>query len=318
MPSLARPRSEAAIDKSTKPDSVPAADAGVLPAELLERSPEPDVLSAPAGEREEAADLRADAPVGGAPKAVASWFDRLAAAEKPESDGSLAAAQASARAYRDRAKADNTRAAYRSAVRAWCAWCVRHDLSPLPASSGAVAAFLATERDRGRAGNTIRLRAAAIRFLHRAAGLPSPTADALVTETMAGILRDAPNPEKKRGATLEVLRAILAPIPDDLRGQRDRALMLVGFAGALRRSELAAIRLADLERTDQGFRLTIKRSKGSQTDAVTVPLPYGRTALCPVRALTAWFASAGIAEGPVFRRIWLPPATADGAPHPGR
>jgi hypothetical protein len=91
-----------------------------------------------------------------------------------------------------------------------------------------------------------------------------------------------------------------------LRGKRDRALLLVGFAGALRRSELAAIRIERLEKTDRGLRLTIPQTKGSQTDSVVVPLPYGRTELCPVRALNAWLAAAGITDGPVFRRIWLP------------
>ncbi len=81
-----------------------------------------------------------------------------------------------------------------------------------------------------------------------------------------------------------MLRELLAPIPDDFPGLRDRALLLVGFAGALRRSELAGILRADLERTDQGYELTLTRSKGSQTEAVLVPLPYGRTELCPVRA----------------------------------
>jgi len=73
--------------------------------------------------------------------------------------------------------------------------------------------------------------------------------------------------------TLAVLRELLTPIPDDLRGLRDRALLLVGFAGALRRSELTGIPLGDLLRTDQGFELTLNRSKGTQTDAVLVPLP---------------------------------------------
>jgi len=109
---------------------------------------------------------------------------------------------------------------------------------------------------------------------------------------------------------------LLAPIPDDLRGLRDRALLLVGFAGALRRSELAAIQLNDLLRTDQGYELTLKRSKGSQTDAVLVPLPYGRTELCPVRALTGWLEAAAIADGPVFRRLWLPLQTNPAGPPP--
>jgi integrase len=107
-------------------------------------------------------------------------------------------------------------------------------------------------------------------------------------------------------ATAAIIQQLLAVIPDDLRGKRDRALLLVGFAGALRRSELAAIRVDRLEKTDRGLRLTIMQSKGSQTSAVVVPLPYGQTALCPVRALTAWLTAAGITDGPVFRRVWLP------------
>ena len=140
----------------------------------------------------------------------------------------------------------------------------KHGIPPLPAASPDVAAFLAAGRDAGQAGNTLKLRAAAIRFLHRAAGLPSPTDTAEVSETMAGIRRDAPNPQKKRAATLAVLRELLAPIPDDFPGLRDRALLLVGFAGALRRSELAGILRADLQRTDQGYELTLQRSKGSR------------------------------------------------------
>jgi integrase len=119
---------------------------------------------------------------------------------------------------------------------------------------------LADERDKGRSASTLQLKAAAIRFLHRAAGLPSSTRTAEVSETMAGIRRGAPDPQKKRAATLTVLRELLAPIPDYLRGQRDRALLLVGFAGVLRRSELGSIMLRDLRRTDQGYELTLERS----------------------------------------------------------
>ena len=132
-------------------------------------------------------------PLGASPQAVRLWFDASAEALKPEADGSLTSAKESARAYRSRAKADNTRSAYRSAVRAWCAWCATHDLIPLPASPLDVAAFLAQERDRGLAANTLDLRRAAIHFLHRAAGCPSPTEDAHVAETLAGIRREATN-----------------------------------------------------------------------------------------------------------------------------
>lgn len=251
------------------------------------------------------------APVGAAPDHVRAWFDSAVEASEPVIDGTLASERDAADTYRRMAKADNTRRAYRAAIRAWCAWCARHDLPPLPASGPDVAAFLAGERGRKLSPETLKLRRAAIRYLHRAAGCAVPTDDVCVSETMAGICREAAKkgvvPRKKVAATATVLRRLLAPIPTDLRGLRDRAILLVGFAGALRRSELAAIRFEHLEKTDRGVRVTLPQTKGEQTDAVTVPLPYGDTELCPVHALELWQQTAGLTEGPVFRRIWLPP-----------
>ena len=258
------------------------------------------------------------APVGGAAAAVRAWFDAAVEAAAPAVDGTLHAERAAAGAFQRLAKAANTRNAYRAAVRAWCAWCARHSLSPLPAAGPDVAAFLAAERRRGLAPATLDLRRAAIRYLHRAAGCAVPTDDACVAETVAGIRREAAGkgelPEKKVAATAAVVRRLLAPIPDDLRGLRDRALILVGFAGALRRAELAAIRVEHLERTPRGIRLTLPQTKGAQTAAVVVPLPYGETELCPVRALERWHAAAGITAGPVFRRLWRARLDTPGAP----
>jgi hypothetical protein len=90
----------------------------------------------------------------------------------------------------------------------------------------------------------------------------------------------------------------------------------VGFAGALRRAELAAVRAEHPERTGHGLRLTLPQTKGSQTDAVIVPLPYGQTKLSPVRALALWQEAADITAGPVFRRIWLPRRAKPGQPPP--
>lgn len=254
--------------------------------------------------------VRVAAPLGQDAAAVKSWFDAMVEAEAPELDGSLAAERDAAQAYARMAKAENTRRAYRAAVRAWCDWCRRRNLLPLPGAGADVAAFLAAERGRGLTPETLKLRRAAIRYLHRAAGCPVPTDDVAVSDTLAGIRRQAAKkgytPKKKVAATAGVLHQILAPIPTDLRGLRDRALLLVGFAGALRRSELAAVRVEQLEQTERGLRLTLPQTKGSQTDAVIVPLPYGHTELCPVRALTAWLEAGSIAAGPVFRRIWLP------------
>ena len=263
------------------------------------------------------------APVGAAADRVRAWFDRAVEASEPILDGTLAGEREAAEIYRRMAKAENTRRAYRAAVRAWCAWCAQHALPPLPASGQDVAAFLAGERGRKLSPETIKLRRAAIRYLHRAAGCPVPTDDVCVSETMAGITRDAARkgvvPRKKVAATVSILRRLLAPISGDVRGLRDRAILLVGFAGALRRSELAAIQFEHLEKTERGIRLTLPQTKGEQTDAVTVPLPYGDTELCPVHALEAWQQTAGLTEGPVFRRIWLPPrlkSSAAGEPPP--
>ena len=161
------------------------------------------------------------------------WFDRAVATPLPAFDGSLATARATADAFARLAKAANTRRAYRAGVAAWCAWCARHALPCLPASAADVVAFLAAERQRGLAVNTIDLRRAAIRYLHYLAGCAVPTAEAVVGETLAGIRRDAAQrgefPAKKLAAAVGVLREILAPIGDDLRGRRDRALLLVGL-----------------------------------------------------------------------------------------
>ena len=84
-------------------------------------------------------------------------------------------------------------------------------------------------------------------------------------------------------------------------------MLLVGFAGALHGSELAAIRFEQLEKTDRGIRLTLPQTKVEQTDAVTVSCPYGDIKLCPVRALKLWQQTGGLTAGPVFRKIRLPP-----------
>lgn len=105
---------------------------------------------------------------------------------------------------------------------------------------------------------------------------------------------------------------MLAPIGEDLPGLRDRALLLLlGFAGAFRRSELAGIQIAHLEPSEHGLRITLPFSKGDrEMKGVVVGIPFGSSALCPVRALRRWLAAASIADGPVFRRIWATPRPA--------
>jgi integrase len=98
---------------------------------------------------------------------------------------------------------------------------------------------------------------------------------------------------------------MLATLPDGLAGTRDRALLLTGFAGAFRRSELVGLDRADLEFNARGLVITLRRSKTDQEGhGRKVALPYGSTfETCPVRSMQAWLEESGITDGPLFRKI---------------
>ena len=140
-----------------------------------------------------------------------------------------------------------------------------------------VAAFLAAEAGRGLAVNTLRLRHAALRYLHLLAGYPPPTASPLVSATFAGIRRAHRRPLRKKTALmLDPLRAAVQQIPDTLPGLRDRALLLVGFAAALRPSELAALTCEHLTRHEDGIALFLPWRKNDQEAHGTNRLAAGR------------------------------------------
>ena len=234
----------------------------------------------------------------------------LLLADLPPPAVSFAEAEAAAAEYRRAARAENTRRAYRAAVAAFTDWCAAHAQTALPASPETVAAFLAAEAGRGLAVNTLRLRHAGLRYLHLLAGYPPPTASPLVSATFAGIRRAHRRPLRKKAAlVLDPLRASVQAIPATLPGLRDRALLLVGFAAALRPSELAALTIEHLSRHADGIALLLPWRKNDQeARGTTVWLPAGQTDLCPVTALETWLAAAEIVEGPLFRRLWrLPP-----------
>ena len=89
----------------------------------------------------------------------------------------------------------------------------------------------------------------------------------------------------------------------NLKGLRDRALLLIGFAGALRRSELVALNIEDIEEAPDGMKITIHRSKTDQEGAgQTIAIPFGKIS-CPVAALKEWITAAGIGSGALFRSV---------------
>jgi integrase len=147
----------------------------------------------------------------------------------------------------------------------------------------------------------------AIGKAHKAAGFASPSKDnILIAETLKGIKRTHRTAANQKTPVLvEDLRVMLRLLPDNLQGIRDRALLLIGFAGAFRRSELVALDVADLKFQEEGLLITLRRSKTDQEGAGRpVAIPDGTHAdTCPVRALRSWLDSAAISDGPVFRPI---------------
>ena len=122
---------------------------------------------------------------------------------------------------------------------------------------------------------------------------------------MRGIRRTVQLPSRRKAPVLaETARAMVSMAPTSIKGLRDRALLLLGFAGAFRRSELVALNVADLEETDDGIRVIIRRSKTDQTgEGQIIAIPRGTAASCPVRAIKVWLEAAAISEGSVFRPI---------------
>jgi len=142
--------------------------------------------------------------------------------------------------------------------------------------------------------------------MHRAASHASPTDHGIVRATFAGIRRErgvAPRP--KTALLVDELCAAIATCGERRIDLRDRALVLVGFAGALRRSELIGLDVADVGFETAGIVLRLRRSKTNQEGELEeVAVLYGSDPqTCPVRALQAWLATAAIVEGPLFRAV---------------
>ena len=150
-------------------------------------------------------------------------------------------------------KSEATKRAYRSDFDLFQAWCGGKLVSALPAEALTVAAFLAAEANRGVKASTIGRRLAAIRYAHKLAGHEPPTNSEAVKATLRGIRRSARSvPARKAPATTDRIVAMVNKAGSDPKGVRDRAILLLGFAGAFRRSELVALNVEDLQFCDGG------------------------------------------------------------------
>lgn len=228
---------------------------------------------------------------------------------------SLAGYRDQATDYARQAKSKNTRRAYASDWDDFARWCQPYGFVPLPARPETVALYLTALADALKP-STLGRRLATISQVHQAAGHETPTAAAPVRLVWAGIRRaKGTDQHGKAPAVTPELRRMVDTLDDRLISVRDRALLLIGFAGAFRRSELVGLDLKDVHSGHDGLTVFIRKSKTDQEgQGRKVGIPYGsHPHTCPVRAYGTWLEKCGLTEGPLFRSV-----TRHGKLQPGR
>lgn len=212
--------------------------------------------------------------------------------------GAFTAAPSAISQYVHAAIADNTRRAYRQDLQDFARWG-----GAVPCSPDTLAAYIA-ERACTLSAVTLARRVVGIGRAHVSQGLPDPGKSDLVRTLLRGVRRTHGVAQRRVAPLLTQDILAMVTCMKELRGTRDRALILLGFAAALRRSELAALRVQDIEFVRDGLIVHLRRSKTDQVgEGRQIAVPWGRTRCCPVRAVQAWLASGGIDDGPVFRPI---------------
>ena len=232
-------------------------------------------------------------------------MDLLPPPENPPGGELLSRLVAQAEASFRAARAGSTLRAYAHDWRRFQAWCEQNGFVSLPAAPQGIILY-STDliKNRKQKLNTLARRLAAISQKHQQAGFESPTRNWTVKQFLQGLRRETGvAPVRKRPLLVPDLKRILADLPASLLGRRDRALLLLGFTGAFRRSELVALDAGDLEETAEGLIVTIRRGKTDQEgQGRKAGIPRGSDrGTCPVRAVEEWRKAARIDSGPLFR-----------------
>lgn len=210
------------------------------------------------------------------------------------------------RTYLRNTRAPNTYKAYAADWKQFEAWCAAHALPSVPAAPQAVTLYLAELGGAGKKLSTITRRLAAIAQVHRLAGYESPSEARPIRELLSGMRRTHGVAAHGKEALLsDDLRAMMRQFGDSLGDLRDRALLLIGFTGAFRRSELVGIQVEDCQPVPEGLVIQLRRGKSDQEgQGRDVPIPFGsRPETCAVSALRAWLERVPFHSGPVFRGI---------------
>lgn len=204
--------------------------------------------------------------------------------------------------------AASTRHVYDWAWGKWEAWCDTRGLPALPARPDALAAYLAERAETGLTYASIDVACCAIAYRHRQHGLLDPTSDPTVRRVRRGLRRIigvAPRRQAHPVDTAELTQIVTSIDPNTTIGLRDRAILLLGYASALRPGEIAALQNSDITMRPNGLLIAIRRSKTDQEGhgQVVGVAPGTSTATDPVAALDAWLSVRPQGRGPLFTRL---------------
>ena len=203
------------------------------------------------------------------------------------------------------ARAERTRMGYETDWRLFERWCREQGECALPASFGTLARYMAYLAQNGRKASTIRRARVAIGMLHAQHGLPRPDRDDRIHELERRMGTEHRNREEgARPLLVPELERMMATLGCSARDDRDRALLLLGFAGAFRSSELVGLDLADIELRPDGLRVHVRRGTQDQRRGTDMDVPRAQSsALCAVGALECWLKRLD-GPGPLFRLVY--------------
>ena len=206
-------------------------------------------------------------------------------------------------------KANNTLRAYKSDFKDFGAFCAKHGLSSLPSEPKIISLYL-THLSKNSKISTIRRRLVSISMVHKLKGHYLDTKHPIITENLLGIKRVKGSIQKgKKPLLISHLKSIINVINEqkneEIKKFRDRSIILIGFGGGFRRTELISIDYEDLEFVPEGLKITIRRSKTDQFgEGMIKGLPYFPNEIyCPVTSLKKWLEVSKIKSGPIFRRF---------------
>ena len=207
-------------------------------------------------------------------------------------------------------KANNTIRAYKSDFNDFGAFCSKHGFKSLPTEPKIIALYLTYLTNKDAKMSTLRRRLVSISMIHKHKGHYLDTKHPVIIENLMGIKRRKGSIQKgKKPLLINHLKAIIKVIHEDkieeIRKIRDKTILLIGFGGGFRRTELISIDYEDLEFVPEGLKITLRRSKTDQFgEGMVKGLPYfSNTKYCPVFHLKKWLELSKIKDGPIFRRF---------------